>query len=1228
MVSGVLGRLFGRSGKGPANGPEGSQGILKPYLSFLDAVESGLTRKVLDYVARGDGPLVLSTLQAKKSAIDQAAVAQMRLSYVSQPKSGPISDLMATAGAHLEWLARLSQVLGLVWGTHNFYRQQYSTQLNLAVKGLCSHLRHYNASAKGGDAHLTIEQVIAVTDLVNGRRADLLEFAFRQTYYNTLLSSFPDKPKAQAALLSTELPEIVEVLTRLDAAGREQLLIGLNESSVVFGTDGIDFLFSMVADGSAKVRDAVRAVLLKQDRVAVIDRALAKLDAPNVTLRTAMVQILGELGGPDADAALTARNAVEKSQAVRSLIAQFEQISWPAPRAKGGAGYQSVTGWIDLPAAVVLVDTDDRPFGNVELKELAAIDVQIRAAEEIEAVRRKARGWGTWFSPPAAEGLFAAFNRQGKPERPLKFSARAGHHFWMTKAMSRISPARRLWLAVVAEDSVDGVLGPNAGTPILQWLQESLDSGAFDLRTVFHAAEDAGVPAQPKQTYGRTTVFTDGSYAERYLRSYLTNSPYFRPLELQPISAVLPLLAENLHVLPEFLPPRSLTAAQNILALDLLKLMPALPQILLQPVLFAALGESAQARKAAQALLVGIPETEGAMIAALDDKRQSIRTNAAAFLARRGIKAALPKLVKSLKSEKSDSARAAMIAAIRTLGGDTSAYLGAKALEAEAQTLVSKLKPVAEDFLRPDTMPALRWRDGTPVAAVVPDAWIRLAHKLKAPGDAGLFGLYLDELHPQDAAAFGDWLLQGWIAFDTYKEPASEHYKKIMAQAQQAKSAGQGGYYANYTLEEVTAIFLTYYPNPYVSSGADSKGILALAVRATPALQAQVSAAYLKEHGKRVAQAKAVIDMLVASGTNEAVQRVVATATRFKQKSVREHAEAQVAALAEARGWTADTLADRSIPTGGLEEGGQMVLEVGEEARQYTVRLGSDLQLRLFNAEGREVKSLPTGKDVNTTEAKTQLAAAKTAVKTATIQQAGRLYEAMLAGRRWSIADWQADINAHPILNRLTERVIWRGLTAQGDMAVLFRPTPEGDLFNATGDDVDLSEVAQIDILHGAQIDPATVKAWRQHLVDFEVTPLFAQLTRPVLRPDPDDPKASQITDRTGWIIESLRLRSEAAKYGYDKGPAEDGGYYMTYIKGFPSAGLRAIIHFTGSGQDASNPPVALLQMGFETTAKGRNRSVTLSQVPPLLLSECWCDLHDIAAKAKFDADWQKKVNY
>ena len=199
-------------------------------------------------------------------------------------------------------------------------------------------------------------------------------------------------------------------------------------------------------------------------------------------------------------------------------------------------------------------------------------------------------------------------------------------------------------------------------------------------------------------------------------------------------------------------------------------------------------------------------------------------------------------------------------------------------------------------------------------------------------------------------------MLQSWIGFDTAKGSQADHVAKMMVQAKQMQ---QHSWYAKHTLEELLAMVLASSPNPYLNSGADTKGLLALAIRATPAQGVQIATAYLKDHGKRVSQAKALVEMLAAMGTPEAVQRLVATATRFKQKSVREHAEAQVTALAEARGWTGDTLADRSVPSGGLEEGGQTVLEVGEAAKPYALRLGSDLKLRLFNPDGREVQSLP-----------------------------------------------------------------------------------------------------------------------------------------------------------------------------------------------------------------------------------------------------------------------------
>ena len=45
------------------------------------------------------------------------------------------------------------------------------------------------------------------------------------------------------------------------------------------------------------------------------------------------------------------------------------------------------------------------------------------------------------------------------------------------------------------------------------------------------------------------------------------------------------------------------------------------------------------------------------------------------------------------------------------------------------------------------------------------------------------------------------------------------------------------------------------------------------------------------------------------------------------------------------------------------------------------------------------------------------------------------------------------------------------------------------------------------------------------------------------------------------------------------------------------------------------------------TCAGGGRGQIALGDVPPVLLAECWRDLHDIADKGSgFDPDWQKKV--
>jgi len=1221
MKVGILGWILGRT-----DGAE--RAVLREAFGFLDSVERGLADKAIGYVESGEGRPVLSTLAAKQTEIAQALHGPQGRPSV-RPMPPKLGTMVWGCAGRAPWLARLAEVLALTRERSHWAPPGSSGKIPEAVRVLWSQMQRHATEADPARRTRPAD-VLEAAGTLGASRADLAELLHGYRY-SSIPHGFPDKLALQRELLSMDLADLREALSRLDATGRESLLTAMGSSGAEIAGDLVPFLFDLCEETSAKVRDAARRLLLLRDREVVRAEAARRLDSGKAATRTAMVQILGALGDDPAREALRARAAVERTQAVQRLIDQFLGTApdGPAPT-EGGAGYEAADGrWIAIPPLAPLDDGPSPRFGEADLAELRRADAEVHRQRQTWEESRRARGGSPQPAPRTdlAQRIVDLFN--GQPPDP-EFARRiqflsSPHLNWIARALGTMPAAKALAIAVQGSGNLSHLLAETRNGPS-GWLHAALEQGRLDLRHVLAAAEVARTPMVFEQNYGKPLDLGQGTAAERFLRLRIRGSTWDRREFDLPPEAIWPLVAEHLGPVEEALPPHDLSAETNEAALQLLAELPALPGRMMQPVLLLAIGEAQAPRTLAQKLLAGLPGVDEALIALLGDSRQAVRANAAALLTQRGAREALPALVARLGKEKSEAARAALIAAIARLGGDTEPFLGPEALEAEARALGAKLKAEALGWLPVAQAPALHWADGTPASPTLLDGWLKLALKLREP-DNGLLRLYLGQLRPGDASALGDWLLQGWLAFDSHLPPRSEALARAMEQARAIKAHPQHGqHYGARSIEEIAADLLRYQPTVYPNSGSDSKGILALAQRATPVLQARVIAAYLKACGKRVSQAKTLLDLLAGSGSPEAVQVLVATATRFKQRSVREHAEEVVRRLAEARGWSADELADRSIPSGGLEESGETVLEVGEEGRPYRLRLGSDLELRILNPEGREVRSLPAGKDENSKAAKEALSAAKAAVRTVAAQQARRLYEAMLARRAWAIEDWRSDLDGHPIVSRLTERVVWRGLDAEDRPLATFRPTPERDLFDAEGDDAVLEGVVRVDIAHGSLMDEAEAAAWRRHLDDFEVKPLFGQFARPVLRPD--DPEATGVKDREGWVLEVLRFRSEATRLGYDKGPAEDGGWVHTYVKAFPSLALVATIGFTGHGQDGENIPVALHDLGFARTEGRRRGALPLGSVPPLLLSECWNDLHDIARKGAFDPDWTKKVGW
>jgi hypothetical protein len=193
-----------------------------------------------------------------------------------------------------------------------------------------------------------------------------------------------------------------------------------------------------------------------------------------------------------------------------------------------------------------------------------------------------------------------------------------------------------------------------------------------------------------------------------------------------------------------------------------------------------------------------------------------------------------------------------------------------------------------------------------------------------------------------------------------------------------------------------------------------------------------------------------------------------------------------------------------------------------------------------------------------------------------------------------------------------------------------FRPLDDGTLTDCDDNPVVLADGSRVRLAHDTLLDEASVRAWQQHLVDYAVQPLFQQLGKGRWTLPEALAQADALTEFEGHLLEAFALRGRAAKLGWTRAAAEDGGWFHAYEKRFPTLGLQAAIGFTGNSLPEENRTVALLDLSFQPTggemAAGPRGRLPLGRVPQVLLSECRHDLRLMAAEGSgFDADWKRK---
>jgi hypothetical protein len=292
------------------------------------------------------------------------------------------------------------------------------------------------------------------------------------------------------------------------------------------------------------------------------------------------------------------------------------------------------------------------------------------------------------------------------------------------------------------------------------------------------------------------------------------------------------------------------------------------------------------------------------------------------------------------------------------------------------------------------------------------------------------------------------------------------------------------------------------------------------------------------------------------------------------------------------------------------------------------------LEFVLADEMGKPIKSLPSARvsddETLARESKQIFSAAKKELKSILQIQRDRLYEAMCIQRTWSSTDWETYLHRHPVMRLLCQHLVWFA-TRGGQELTLFRPLEDGSLTDADDNLITLTAESRIGLAHESTLSSEAGRNWQQHLADYNIEPLFPQFGSHEFKPSAAQLEGSVLADFEGHMIDAFTLRGRATKFGFSRGATVDGPWFNEYVKTFLTLGITATIVFTGNSMPEENQRVALTELHFtRCQAKSLCDSavrIPLGAVPPVLLSECWNQMRQIAAGGHgFDPEWKKLV--
>lgn len=1022
----------------------------------------------------------------------------------------------------------------------------------------------------------------------------------------------------------SEAPQSLPLLNQLHFSGRVTFCSLLNTSCQTLSPAQLPLIMALAADSSAAVRQESLALLRKspqQELLAFLEREFPKAKA---TTRGHWLLVAGLY--PEATPLLKRWHSEEQSAAVKTSLANMldnaaqkpssDLFHWDVPILRPLERKVKVPEeWLDL-------------CDQYRLKRIQQLKKHIAEAEQPDApdyeknhLPNFRRNLERWQQITRAELQTALMNlEQGQqPALPdfyalLRYAKLDEHPKADLRLLLRMKNqplSCHTWMNMLSQEPIiRKAQGINDLRQLVSLCNEENQAPTALIEALFGytGREDDWLPAICEQLLIWPFFAENPEYIEQGFNGKVLNGAYQRHDPIQ-------VLIQTLAILAEFpkLPPQWHTAVHEL---------------------------ACNSRKAIQAVAQYCAERQGADIslitAQLASGNKDNRVLAATWLGRLKAASAQEALSQALAKEKDMPTRVVLLEALQQVGADISQFLSKEALLAEAKTGLKKAPPKSMDWFPRASLPACCFEDGSPVEPELIFWWVVLAVKLKQPQGNPLFTHYLSLLDSASRQRLGHFILSAFITQDTLCPSDSEalayaqaHQQETFRRYQHWAKYDWGQEYQHKTLEDAFQTCFAEKKNMLLGSAIKEKGMLALISGGDTQTLLGMIQPFMKKRYERRAQIEAMLQALGNSDNPVAIQFLLSIARRYRTHSVQELARAQVNHIAARNGWTQDELADRTIQTAGLEHLTQpSPFEFG--SRTLALALGDDLKLRLLNEEGKLLKSLPqprqTDNEGDLAEVKKWFSNCKKELKQVVEQQSARLYEAMVTERHWLAADWQQYLHQHPVMYRLLQRTLWQ-VEMDGQWQT-FRPTEDGALITVDDEELPLPAAARLRLVSGNLLPMQALDAWRLHLKDYKIQPLFEQLQSAEIELS-EGQKA--FNDLYGRMTDCYTLRGLLTKKGYQRGDVEDAGFFDHYFKAFESLGLRVEFGFSGNCVPEENEAAAIYEIRVMKRTNpraryARYRQLPLAEVPFNLLNAMAADYREIGNKCVADPDWEAKL--